>query len=79
MNTPEINWNIYKTNSTTKKREEATVKKVENADTWFRGEIDCSSCREEGAVVTEKGEGRSHRETHKNISLKPLAGKNKRC
>lgn len=35
-------------NSTTKGREEITLKKVGSMDTWLRGETSCESCRGEG-------------------------------
>ena len=45
------------TNSTTKGREEATLKKVVSVEVLFRGEMDCRCCRGEGTVVMrQKGE-----------------------
>ena len=55
MNISEINLKTDRTNSTTKGKEEATLKKVRSAETEFRGESDHSCCGREGAVVAEKG------------------------
>ena len=71
-----------RTNSTTKAKEEATLKKVGSVETWFREEMDHGCCGGEGAMVMKKGwrEGGVHRRMHKeNISPKPLAWKMRRA
>ena len=49
-----------RTNSTIKEREEAMLKKVGSAETWFRGEMDPGCCGEE-AMVSEKGKRENER------------------
>ena len=74
LNTPEIDLKTDRTNSTTKGREEATVKKGGSAEMQFNGETDPGYCVREGATVTEKGKRGAHRGTHKkNITPKLLA------
>ena len=55
LNTLEIDLKTGRTNSTTKGREEATLKKVGSAETEFEKETDCGHCSGEGAMVMEKG------------------------
>jgi len=71
--TPEIDLKTDRTNCTTKRREEATLKKVGSVETWLRGEMDHGCCGGEGAIVEEKGkrEYSTHGNTEENISLKP--------
>ena len=45
-----------RTNFTTRGREEATSRKVESAEMWFRGEMYHGCYRGEGVLVTEKDE-----------------------
>ena len=71
---PDISLNTDRTHSTTKGREEATLKRVGSTEMWFRGETDRGWCRKEGTIVLEKGE--RERGTHNgNVSPKLLAWK----
>ena len=56
LNTLEIDLKTGRTNSTTKGREEATLKKVGSVEMQFRREMDHGFCGGEGATVSEKGE-----------------------
>lgn len=53
---PDISLNTDRTHSTTKGREEAILRRVGSAETWFRGETDHRFCRGEAAKVTKKDE-----------------------
>ena len=44
LNTPEINLKTDRTNSTTKGREETTLKKVGSVEMWAGGETDFGGC-----------------------------------
>lgn len=56
LNTQEIDVRTDKTNCTNRRRNDATSKKVESAETWFGRETDLGCCRGNGALVAEKGE-----------------------
>ena len=58
LKTQEIVLKIDRIN-TTKEKEGATLKKVENVKIWFRGETDPGCCEGEGSMVAEKGERES--------------------
>ena len=66
----------YRTNSTTKGREEATLKKIGSVETLFRGETDHRCCGGEKPWSQKKvRERRAYRGMHKNISSKSLTVK----
>lgn len=56
INTPEIYLKMDRTNSTTKRRQEATSKKVGSVEVWFGRETNCDFCSGEIATVQRKGE-----------------------
>jgi len=58
----EIDLKTDRTNSTTREREEATLKKVGSVEMWFRGEMNCGCCGGERAMIT-KGERERERST----------------
>ena len=51
-----------RTNSTSKGREEATLKKVGSVEMWFRRETGHGYYGGEGSMVIEKGEKEEHTE-----------------
>ena len=53
-----------RTNSTTKGREEAALKKVRSAEIWFGKETDSGYCSGEGAAIIEKDEGEIEQNKH---------------
>lgn len=55
LNVPEIDLKTGRTNSATKSREEATLKKVRSMDTQLGREMDYGHCGRERALVSEKG------------------------
>lgn len=79
VNTLETNVKNYRTNSTTKGIEEATLKKTGSVESWSRGEIYYKYCRGKIVIIVEKGErDRSTQGNKENISPKPLPWKMRR-
>ena len=75
LNTQEIDLKTDRTNSTTKGREEATLRKRGNAEMWL-GEKWIMGAMEWGAVVAEKSKREECTgDCPKNVSPKPLAWK----
>ena len=56
LNTQEINLRTDRTNSTTRGREEATLREVRNVDIWSGRERDLECYGGEGDMILEKGE-----------------------